>query len=57
MAYTYSDVVNVADVEQIVGTNYTNEARLVQYGLVRTEGNPVMQGVNIGWVREKLFED
>ena len=57
MAYTYSDVVNVADVEQIVGTNYTNEARLVQYGLVRTEGDPVMQGVNIGWVREKLFED
>lgn len=55
MAYQYSDLVDVAKVTQIVGTNYLNMAKIATSGLLSIEGE-ITQGTTEDWIRAEMFE-
>jgi hypothetical protein len=55
MAVSYSNLTDRAKIAEIVATQYANMSKMVQSGLVLTEGN-IKQGTTEEWLRETLFE-
>lgn len=53
----YADVVDVADVSKIVGTNYLYNSPLLQSSVIRRAPMKTSGGTQVGWVDEKLFQD
>jgi hypothetical protein len=54
MGIRYADFIDPQNIEKVIGSDYQNEARTVNSGLVSKEAMP-NEGTHLTWLRETLF--